>query len=178
MGAHPPSALLGVQCVRGREPRNTLEGWSFPRKRGAWGDWHPPIITFIRPIVNMMTEYSAETKEEYRSQAIRFWERGRLWYLGLLALSSLTGLMLISTMQRFQWTCLIEPVVVVEGILCFIGTNICYTFGDVPELLVMGGPLEAHYRRYRKLLWLAGTLLSMLLAFVSTMAMVRFACGF
>lgn len=118
-----------------------------------------------------------DPQQAYRNQAIHFWEGGRLWYCAVLVLAALLVLVLLSGMRGFDPMCLLQPLVLIEGALCFVAANICYSFGYVPELLVMGRPLEPTYRQYRKALWLLGTLGSGLLAFVSTVGLVRFACG-
>ena len=115
--------------------------------------------------------------QEYRSQAIRFWEHGRLWYLAALLLVSVLALLLAAEVHGLRASCLVDPALVLEAVMCFVGANVCYSFGYVPELLVMGGPFEQTYRRYRKGMWAVGTLFAMALAFTSTFALVSFSCG-
>ncbi len=111
----------------------------------------------------------------YREQAIRFWERGRLWYLVALTVTCAVAITFL-LMDGERLSCILRPELVVELAFCFVAANLCYSFCYVPEFLAMGTAPGVTFPRYRWVLWMLGTLLSMLLTFASMISLVRFTC--
>lgn len=92
--------------------------------------------------------------------AIRFWEPRRVWYN--LALTGLALIWVIRTWPHFR------PAVVaphLPELLVLAGlANLCYCAAYLAELAFQDSFTRDAWRRWRWALWLAGTLLALLIA--------------
>ena len=91
--------------------------------------------------------------------AIRYWERRRVVYN--LALITMTGAWVISTWPHFRpaFTRQSVPPLAVLATLA----NLCYCAAYLVEALVRDSGLDVPWRRRRWVLWLAGTILALLI---------------
>ncbi|MFZ1691960.1 MAG: hypothetical protein WAT74_02080 [Flavobacteriales bacterium] len=108
----------------------------------------------------------------YRRQAIRYWEKGRLIYLGCLVL--VVALVYVQTMPygRFVAQGPLHVWSILFGwIACFIGANACYTAVYVLEFLFMGTMLQDFYLRSRWLALVGGIAFAMVLAYACAYAL-------
>ncbi len=98
----------------------------------------------------------SDTRERL-SDALRFWERGRLVYNLVLIVAVLVALgPEIPNVPPLVWLALV---------VAAVAANICYSLAYLPDLLVQMSAYAADWRRWgRPLVWLAGMTGSLALA--------------
>jgi hypothetical protein len=98
--------------------------------------------------------------QETSSATIRYWELRRVWYN--LALALLVVWWIVRTWPHFA------PVMTLESlgkllVLALIA-NVCYSTAYVVDFAVQASAMGPGWRRWRWLLWLAGTLFALFFA--------------
>lgn len=143
----------------------------FPPKRCACGginaDGHLVILRLrILHLWSTMERSTGTALQEYRSQAIRFWERGRLLYW--CSLTAATVFALIQTMAarpNLPFGSLVGMSSAIALISCFIGANACFSVVYLFEFLFMGTRHQKTFHGMRALLLLVGSLFGSVLAY-------------
>lgn len=101
-----------------------------------------------------MTGESGPGFREIATDALRFWERGRIAFnLVLLALSiyMLQGDVFEYLIALFSYALI---------------ANGLYTTAYIPDVFIQHSDFRGHWRRFRWLLWLAGTAFASFIAFL------------
>jgi len=107
------------------------------------------------------------TIREYRSEAIRYWERGRIIYLVVLAIVTLTTCLMTMDQGPFRAKGPFHDIGILFGwVAAFVGANLCYSVVYLLEFLFMGTVLERLYRACRWVLLIVGCAFGAALAFV------------
>jgi hypothetical protein len=93
------------------------------------------------------------------SNAVRFWERGRILYNAILTLIVL--LWLVLTWPHFRAA--LTPGPLEAFIVLALAANLCYSAGYLADFFMQGLLPSQHWHRLRQLLWVVGMLFAILL---------------
>ena len=91
--------------------------------------------------------------DEILRDAIRYWERGRILYNGILALVFLGWIVL--TWPHFREASPLQALIFL--IVFFVAANLCYSAVYLVDIPLQGSSLRAQWQRRRFGLWLVGT---------------------
>lgn len=103
----------------------------------------------------------------YRGEALRYWERGRLIYLAVLALATLFAYFYTADKGAFGTTGPLQALsILFAWVGAFIGANVCYSVVYLFEFLVMGTRVQQLFHSFRWLFLVAGCLFGFALSWV------------
>ena len=108
-----------------------------------------------------MTEHAerANPQRAILADALRYWEPRRILYN--LALTAMAGAIVVKTWPHFRAA--MSPTSIPPLAVLVLLANLCYCAAYAVEFSLQNSPLDASWRRWRWSLWLAGTLVALLI---------------